>query len=78
MNALKLKKLETELNQLERRVDYLTIFFLSETYRKLPLYEKELLSKQAEGMRVYLYFLNKRVDFYKRQREAVKNAENND
>ena len=78
MNLKKLKKLKTELNNLEQRLDNLSIFFVSDAYKKLPLYEKELLNRQAEGMRVYLYFLQKRFNLYNRQREAIKNAENND
>lgn len=75
MNARRLNKLKTELKQISERIDKLTTFFLSDTYKNLPLYEKELLNRQAEGMRVYIYYLNKRVKLYADViRRDIKNA----
>lgn len=67
-----LQKLETELKQLNGRIDRLTVFIdCDQGFSKLSTLEKYSLIMQRRGMKEYSYHLSKRIDFYRRVRENI-------
>lgn len=72
MNARKLKKLENEQCRLTGLIDSLHLYMHTQSFEQLSEKEKQWLREQYDAMRTYEDILIMRVNFYNRQREAVK------
>lgn len=64
MDKRTLQRMKKELKQLDKRLDRISVFKVTETFAALPEFEKNLIREQQYFMKGYYDALYNRISFY--------------
>lgn len=67
------QRMNAELRQLSNRIDRLTVFTITDTFKKLSGHEQIMINEQLNAMTWYYHSMKKRVLFY-HDKEVAENG----